>query len=332
MKIKLGPLKNNFFALCIALIVILFSFVAYSLITIINYNSMEKALVDIISTIDKENSKTSALISSSSINSASTKNQVYKIGNSLSEAEKTLNSLKENGRYAKLKNNLKKGLKNNVLLYKQLLACLYNPDSPDIENSLAAIAKYENLCSKYYSNIKVNGKDFDLPNKTLEFIKSSQTYLSNRERVKKDEAFKAAQNSEFDSTIDDICGKFNNIRTNFSSYVDEVRKKQLTYDDVLTKVDKNDENFEALKDNLNNVNIPENRLDIYNSLKTVFDDYDSYINSFTSAVTYESGSKDSSGSVSPNTDDYYKTASSKFYKITKDYNAFIKKYSSVKNK
>ncbi|WP_234123195.1 hypothetical protein [Clostridium hydrogenum] len=333
MKLKLNPklLKSSFFTFCIVMIIFLSFFIIYSILSLTKYSPIQKHLVILISDINSANAKSSLLNSYKNINSNATKAQLNKITTNLSKAQNNLNSLQVDDKYKELITNLKNGLKNNILLYKQLSACFNNPDSPDIDSSITALNNFQALTTKYYSKIKVNNADFNLPKETFKFVTNSITYFSERERTKRDESFESSADSEFNSTIDDSIEKFNSIRTNFTNYAVQARNKNMTYDSALNKIDKNYEAFQELKSDLTNISVPENRFDTYKAFNVILSEYDSYIESFTSAITCEANSKDKFIGTSDITD-LYKESTNKFNKIATDYNKFVKKYNSEKNK
>lgn len=311
-------------------IVFLTIFIVYSLFNLNKYNSDEKAIVMITNEITKANEKSGSL-NSKELGSKQTGKDIKKISDSLTKEADKLAKLKLHDKYKTLVINLNNGIKNNILLYKQFEACANNPDAPDIESSMTALNTYRDLSNKYYSKITIKNQKFSLPNTTLKFVDTFQTYFSIRKRNKIDKNFQLSISNDFDNTMDNICTQFNLIRTDFSDYATKTRKKLINYDYAFDKINKNDAEFVNLKNNFQNISVPSNRIDIYKSFYLVLNDYNSYINYFISALNYEENLKDNDLSSS-DINDLYKQSKEAFKKTSKDYSNFEKKYISEKNK
>lgn len=330
MNIKSTRIKILLYMLSIIAIVFLAFFIIYSLFNLNKYNSDEKAILMITSEITKTNKKSGSL-NSKALDSKQTGNDLKKISASLTKDAEKLSKLNLHDKYKTLIMNLKNGMKNNILLYKQLEACANNPDATDIENSMTALNTYRDLSNKYYSKITIKNEKFSLPDTTLKFVDTFQTYFSTRRRNKLDKNFQLSISNDFDNTMDNICTQFNLIRTDFSDYAAKTRKKLITYDYAFDKINKNDAEFVNLKNNFQNISVPSNRIDIYKSFYSVLNDYNSYINYFISALNYEGNLKNNDLSAS-DINDLYKQSKEAFKKTSKDYNSFEKKYISEKNK
>lgn len=330
MNIKSTKIKVLAYILSMSAIIFLAFFIIYSLFNLNKYSSTEKMLVDITNEITKTNKESNSL-NSKQLDSKQTGRDIEKISASLSEDANKLAKLNIEDRYKTLVSNLKNGIKNNILLYKQLEACTINPDAPDIDTSIKSLNTYANLSNKYYSKIIINKKKFSLPDSTLKFVDSFETYFTIRKRNNADKNFQLSISNDFDNSINNICNQFNLIRTDFSDYAVKARKKLITYDYAFDKINKNDTEFSNLKNNFQSLSIPSDRIDVYKDFNLVLDDYSSYINYFISALNYESNSSDSDSS-SYSINDVYKQSKNAFNKTSKDYKTFIKKYNSEKNK
>lgn len=331
MNIKSTKIKALAYIIAMASIIFLTIFIIYSLLNLNKYTSTEKKLVAITNEISKVNEESNSL-NSKELDSKQTGKDIKKISDSLSKESSKLAKLNIEDKYKTLVFNLKNGIKNNILLYKQLEACANNPDAPDIDTSMKSLNTYKDLSNKYYSKIIINKKKFSLPDNTLKFVDSFETYFSVRKRDKADKNFQLSISNDFDTTMNTLCSKFNLIRTDFSDYAVKARKKSITYDYAFDKINKNDAEFVNLKNDFQNISVPANRIDVYKTFSLVLNDYSSYINYFISALTYESKLNDAETSSSYNVDDIYKQSKSCFNKTSKDYKDFIKKCNLEKNK
>lgn len=331
MNIKSTKIKALAYIIAMASIIFLTIFIIYSLFNLSKYTSTEKKLVEITNEITKVNERSTSL-NSKELDSKQTGKDIKKISDSLSMEVNRLARLNIEDKYKTLVFNLKNGIKNNIMLYKQLEACANNPDAPDIDNSMKSLNTYRDLSNKYYSKIIINKKKFSLPDNTLKFVDSFETYFSIRKRDKADKNFQLSISNDFDTIMDTTCRKFNLIRTDFSDYAVKARKKIITYDYAFDKINKNDAEFASLKNDFQNISVPADKLDVYRAFSLVLNDYSSYINYFVSALTYESKLNDNDSSSSYSTSDIYKQPKSAFNKTSKDYNSFIKKCNLEKNK
>lgn len=330
MNIKSTKIKMLLYILSIIAIVFLTFFIVYSLLNLNKYNADEKTIVGITSEITKTNEKLESL-NSKDFSSKQTGNDIKKISDSLTKEAAKLARLNVHDKYKTLVINLKNGIKNNILLYKQLEACTNNPDAPDIETSMTSLNTYRDLSAKYYSKVTIKSQKFSLPAATLKFVDNFQTYFSIRKRNNFDKNFQLSISNDFDNTIDNICTQFNLIRTDFSDYAVKARKKLITYDYAFDKINKNDAEFVNLKNNFQSISVPSNRIDIYKNFCLTLNDYNSYINYFISALNYEENLKNNNLSSSE-INNLYKQSKDAFKKTSKDYKNFQKKYISEKNK
>ncbi|MFL0249149.1 hypothetical protein ACJDT4_01845 [Clostridium neuense] len=330
MNIKSIKPKTLLYILPILAIVFLTIFIVYSLFNVNKYTSSEKAIEGITKEITKLNEASSNL-NSKELDSKQTGKDIGKISASLTAEANKLSKLSINDKYKMVVSDLKNGIKNNILLYKQLQSCVNNPDAPDIDTAMTSLNTYRDLSTKYYSKITINNKKFSLPSATLKFIDAFQTYFSVRKRTKIDKSFQASMSSDFDITMDNVCDQFKLIMTDFSDYATKARKKIISYDYAFDKISKNDAEFVNLKNNFQNISVPSGRLESYKAFNLVLNDYISYMNYFTSALNYEANLKDND-SASYKVNDIYSQSKDAFKKVDTDYKNFEKKYISEKNK
>ncbi|MDF2503462.1 hypothetical protein [Clostridium sp.] len=300
--------------------IFLLIFIVFNLFTLNQYNKYKKQLVTYIGTIYKINSNVSIINNGQTIDIEKAKDKLPYVINSLIKVNLELENYNSDPRYKSSFSSLKLGLDNNILMYKQLFSIVNNPEAMDINTSMKNVINYKNNCENYYSSIGSNDKSFGLPKDSTILISNTSSYVSDLIKVKKDRDISNTQNMEFQNNLTDILTKFNSIKADLSYYSDSARKNTISYDNAIAKVQDNKYRFSSVTQQFSQINVPSNQIKIYTSFKNVFDDYNSYVDSFCSALKNEkvaANSKDSLLDASL----LYKDANNKYTIMSKDFNA-----------
>ena len=295
--------------------IFLLVFIFFNLFTLNEYNKSKKQLGTYISNIYKINTNVASINTGQTIDIEKAKDKLPFVINSLIKVNKELENYKGDSRYQVTFNSLKSGLDNNILMYKQLLSIANNPESTDINSSIKNVVKYKDICNNYYSAIKSGDRYFGLPKASTILIDNSCNYVSNSIKMKKDNDILNTQNMEFQNNLNDILEKFNSVKTDLSYYANSARKNTISYDSAIAKVQNNKDSFNAVMQQFSQINVPADQIKLYISFKNVLDDYNAYIDSFSSALTKEK--------ASPKSQDFsslYKDANNKYTIMNKDLN------------
>lgn len=299
--------------------IFLLIFILFNIFTLNQYNKYKKQFGTYIGNIYKINSSVSFVNNGQTIDIEKAKNKLPYVINSLIKVNIELDNYNSDSRYKDSFDSLKSGLDNNILMYKQLLSIINNPESININTSMNNAIRYKNNCENYYSSIKSSDKSFGLPKDSIILINNTSSYVSNFIKIKKDRDILNTQNMEFQNNLNDILTKFNSIKVNLSYYSDSARKNTISYDNAIAKVQSNKDRFSELTQQFSQINVPSDEIKIYTNFKNVFDDYNSYIDSFSSALKNEkaaASSKDTS--LDPSL--IYKDANNKYSIMNKDFN------------
>lgn len=309
---------------------LLLFFILFNIYNLSVFNRYRNKLNNCILNIEKANNKILIVKNDTSIDTDSIKSSVTESINTLSMQESSINTLKIDDRYKADFDNLKLGVNNNIFMYKQLLAVINNLNSSDINNSIETVIKYRNLCNHYYMKIKTKDKSFSLPMQCINNIDNVSTYIKLHERLKKDNTILNTQKLQFQNDINDILEKFNSVKINLMYYAENARKKNITYDTAIAKIKQHQSNFNDILILFSEINVPEDYLSTYTSFQSVLSDYNSYLNSFASALEKEKASV-SVSTDSSNFSYFYADASKKFEAVNKAYNLLTAQINNINN-
>lgn len=260
------------------------------------------------------------------------KEQLPNIINDLSTFKANLANSKPSSKYKKDTDNLMSGLDKNKLLYMQVLGILNNPSGVDVETSMKNLKTYRDDCMNFYSLIDINNNKITLPQTSLTFIDNVLNYSLSAFKIKKETDVKLQQNKEFISKVDGLSNDLLDAKTNYYSYVLKVRKKEMSYDALLSLVDKNFTKLSIVQKNSKNLSIPATGIPTYEALRALLDVYESYLSDFKFCLTSEKVQSLSAAVDSTAIDALYTSSNASFDKVQNDYKYFTKVYTELKNK
>lgn len=296
------------------------------------YDSYETTLVTNINAINEANRNTAQFNSSQTIDIEYAKEQLPNIIKDLSDLRDDLAKSNPSSKYKKDYENLKSGLDKNLLIYRQTLAILNNPSGRDVEISMNNLKTYRNDCMDFYSLISIHNIKIALPDTSLTFIDNVLNYSYSALRIKKETDIKSQQNLEFTNKINDLSNDFLDTKTNFYSYVSKIRKKEMSYDDLLLLLNDNFTKLSNVQTNFKSLSIPSSAIPTYEAFKTVLGIYESYLRDFKLALTSEKVQVLSAVVDLATLDSLYDSSNIRFGEVDTNYNDFNKLYIEFKNK
>ena len=296
------------------------------------YDSYETTLVTNINGITEVNKNIAQFNSSQTIDIDYAKKQLPNIINDLSKLRDNLSNLDSSSKYQKQYENLKLGLDKNLLVYRQSLAILNNPSGNDVEVSMENLKTYRNDCMNLYSLIDVKNTKIELPETSLSFIDNILNYSSSAVMIRKETDIKSQQNQEFIDKIDDLSRDFLSSKSNYYSYVLKIRKKEMSYDEVLTLVDNNFVKLSDLQSKFKTLSIPHPAIATYEAFKALLSIQESYLRDFKLALTSEKIQALNAVVDSSTLDSLYTSSNTRFGEAQNYYNNFIKAYTDLKSK
>ncbi|MBU3142748.1 hypothetical protein [Clostridium sp. CF012] len=297
------------------------------------YDSYESTIVNSINGINEVNKNIEQSFNSSgTIDVEYAKKQLPSIINDLTKLKDDLATSKPTSKYKKDHENLKLGLANNLLIYRQSLAILNSPSGPSVDEFSTTLKTYRNDCMNFYSMIDTQKIKIELPKTSLTFIDEvlNDSYMAIR--IQKEEDIKSKQVQEFISNIDVISKNFSDVKINYYSYVLKVRKKDISYDELLLLVDDNITKLRNVKTTFKGLSIPPSTIPTYEAFKPLLDMYESYLSDFKLSLTSEKIQALSSVIGTSASDTLYNSSNVKFGELENFYNTFNKLFIELKNK
>ena len=305
-------------------------YITYYLCLSKSLDAYEKPINDHISAITEINNSTSSFIKGNKLDPSISEKELTKKIDSLTKIKKSITELIPTDKYNVSHNALLSGLENNIMIFRQINEIVKNPQAKDIEKALEDLKKYETDCRTYYSKVSVKGSQLSLGDNCINFIESTNSYAAQQVNIRKDKEISQGQSLEFINSLDSIISKFASL--NVDLYPNVISSRNGSYDVVTLQIKKNKEDFNSLKKSFGELTVPSKGVEIYKTLTTLIEDYNSYIQSLSYAVDVEK--LDAEGSKSLTEADLtqlYSTANNTFTNVTSDYEKFIKLYTEFKD-
>lgn len=295
------------------------------------YDSYKTTLLTNINVINDVNKNTGQFNSGQTIDVGYAKEQLPIIIKDLAKLRDNLSTSEPTAKYKKDHENLKSGLDKNLLIYRQTLAILNNPSGQDVEKSVEDLKTFRNDCMNFYSLVDIHNVEITLPSTSLVFIDNVVNYSYSAVMIRKETNIKSEQTQEFISKTDSLSVDFSDIKTNFYSSVLKVRKKEISYDDLLSLVDSDFTNLSEMQTTFKSLSVPPAAITTYESFKILLDNQESYLRDFKLALTSEKVQTLSAVVDKSALDALYNSSNVLFSKVELSYKDFIKVYTQLKN-
>lgn len=306
------------------------SFMIFNIFVLNQYYKYRNQLSTYVNKINKINEVNHSIINGQTIDVNNAKSFLPKAINSLAYLNTDIKNYHTDNKYNDVFINLSNGLSFNTLMYKQLLSIINNPNSSDVNISLKNLIVYKNKCNSFYNKIQSQNNSFRLPKQNDTLLNNTSNYISLLANKKKDDEIVSTQNLEFQNNLQNVLDKFSTIKCNLYYYVECARENKMTYSDVLSKDTKNQNSLNDLIEEFSAINIPEDKISIYNDFKKVLDDYNSYLKSFALSVKKEEKQISNSDDNS-DLSDLYKDCNSKLTNMNKDFSSLKDNFNKIIN-
>jgi hypothetical protein len=150
--------------------------------------------------------------------------------------------------------------------------------------------------------------------------------------IRKETNIKLQQNQEFISNIDDLSKNFSDAKTNYYSSVIKARKKDISYDELLSQVENNFIKLSAIQTKFKSLSIPPTAIPTYEAFKVLLSMHENYLKDFKFALSSEKVQVLSAVVDLSTLDALYISSNSCFMEVENSYNNFMKAYTELKNK
>jgi len=282
-----------------------------------------------ISDISKVNNSTSSLIKNNKLDEEKTKKELGSKIDILAKIKKSINDMIPTEKYNISHNALLSGLENNIMIFRQINEVVKNPQAKDIEKALEDLKKYETDCKTFYSQVSIDGSKISLGNICSNFVANTYFYGSQQVTLRKGNEILQSQTLEFINNLDSIAVRFSSIKVDL--YPDVKYARNSSFDPVLSSINKNKEELSSIREAFDKISIPAKAIEVYKSLNTLIDNYDSYIQNISYAVNVEKQDREDSKSLTEDSlNNLYSSANNKFTDVNDEYERFIKLFSDYK--
>lgn len=278
---KVKSFFSNQFSMSFIILIILL------LIVLIRQNLVSKDFKTLISFSNSISEINNTSIEKSKLSSKSLGNTLSKTVSELKEIENSLTSFQPSNKYTKHKDLLLEGLKKNIELHSKLASLFETPNNDILssKNKEAIQLKNDiNLIFKQCNDLKLPvslGKDSN----ALSY--ASLNYINEIIKLNRDKDITNNQSATYIAQIDNIYNKLSLLNEDLFLIIDTMKKENRSLSTVLDDINKKITTFNTLNSELYSLSVPIDLINSFNSLKTVFENYDTYINSLRNYVLHE---------------------------------------------
>lgn len=278
---KVKSFFSNQFSMSFIILIILL------LIVLIRQNLVSKDFKTLISFSNSISEINNTSIEKSKLSSKSLGNALSKTTSELKEIENSLTSFQPSNKYTKHKDLLLEGLKKNIELHSKLASLFETPNNDILssKNKEAIQLKNDiNLIFKQCNDLKLPvslGKDSNALSYT------SLNYINEIIKLNRDKDITNNQSATYIAQIDNIYNELSLLNEDLFLIIDTMKKENRSLSTVLDDINKKITTFNTLNSELYSLSVPIDLINSFNSLKTVFGNYDTYINSLRNYVLHE---------------------------------------------
>lgn len=278
---KVKSFFSNQFSMSFTILIILL------LIVLIRQNLINKDFKTLISFSNSISEINNTSIEKSKLSSKVLNNTLSKTVSELKEIENSLTSFQPSNNYIKHKELLLEGLKKNIELHSKLNSLFEMPNNDILssKNKEAIQLKNDiNLIFKQCNELKLPvslGKD------STALSYTALNYINELIKLNRDKDITNNQSATYIAQIDNIYNELSLLNEDLFLVIDSMKKENRSLSTILDDINKKITTFNTLKSELYSLTVPIDLINSFNSLKTVFTNYETYINSLRNYVLHE---------------------------------------------
>lgn len=323
-KLQIAAKYLAFFAIGIGLFLL-----SYSIFTKTGYKGYDKYLVDTISSIQEINDKCKDFTTTNSVDKDKALKKLTKVNSDLNAVKNNLieNPPSEsNNNY----NNLVKGLESNILILQQIEAMLNNPTGKDIEKAAKNLKTYEDTTNNYYSLISIKKINFSIGRQLSLTIENTINYCLTSSNLRKEAEIKVDQYSNFIIKLDELNLLFSNGKKDYYPEALKGRKSQLSYELILSDIDKTISSTESIRISLDAMIVPNECSTVYDKFRATTSTYNDYLQNIKYSIATENVHNSRGASSDDFLDSLYTTSKKLFSEVEVNHKDFLKEYEKFK--
>jgi hypothetical protein len=323
-KLQIAAKYLAFFAVGIGLFLLSYSFFSKT-----GYEGYDRYLVNSISKIQETNDECKDFTTSNSIDKNKAQKNLVNINSDLNAIRNDLINnppVDNDNNY----NNLLKGIESNILILQQIEAMLNNPTGKDIEKAAKDLKSYEETTNNYYSLLSIKKIDFSIGKQLSLTIENTINYCLTSSNLRKEAEIKVDQYSNFISSLDDLNSLFTNAKTDYYPDAIRARKNELSYELVISNIDKTILTIENAISALNDMIVPNEASSIYDIFKATVSNYENYLQNIKYSIATESVHNYKGTAKEDFLDSLYVNSKKLFSEVEVNHRDFLKEYGKFK--
>ncbi|WP_035292419.1 hypothetical protein [Clostridium sp. KNHs214] len=295
-----------------------------------SFNGYESNIDTIVNSINKVNSDIEKLNTNDKFDPKTISESLWGKTKLLNDIKNKLNNITPPAKYKDSYNYLMKGLNQNISTYNYLINLLKAPTNSNYQKNIDNIKYSYRECEKYYSSFTMKNITLNRPKSVENLINTSINYTYEEFKKYRDKEISQNQITDFSEKIDTVYTNFSKIKKDYFNLVPEARVNKINYDDLLGKIDVDLSEIKKISKDLYAISIPERQAGIYNSLKTLLNDYQDYLENFKYTVSIEQIKIKNDNVDMESLNSLYNTSNAKLANVNIDIENFTNLYKELK--
>lgn len=295
-----------------------------------SFNGYESNIGTIVNSINKVNSDIEKLNNKDKFDPKTVSESLWGKTKLLNDVKNKLNNITPPAKYKNSYNYLIKGLNQNISTYNYLINLLKSPINSNYQKNIDNIKYSYRECEKYYSSFTMKNVYLNKPNALENLIDNSIDYTYEEFKKHRDKEISQNQLIDFSEKIDSIYSSFSQIKKDYFNLLPQARVNKITYDDLLGKIDTDLSEIKKVSKDLYSISIPEKQTNIYNSLKTLLNDYQDYLENFKYTISIEQIKIKNENANMETLNSLYNTSNAKLANVNIDVESFTNLYKELK--
>ncbi|WP_138206915.1 hypothetical protein [Haloimpatiens lingqiaonensis] len=252
-----------------------------------SFNGYKANISNVVNSINKINSGVENLNFKDKFDPKVISEDSLKRAKQLNDIKNKLNNITPPAKYKDSYNYLISGLKQNISIYNYLINLLKDPTNTNYQKNIDNIKYCYRECEKYYSAFTMDKLSLNSLKPVSDLINASTNYTYEEFKKFRDKEISLNQLMDFSEKIDSVYMNFSKTKKDYFTLLPQVREGKIHYSDLLDNLNEDLSQIKIISKDLYAISIPENQITIYNSLKTLLNDYDDYLQNFKYTISIE---------------------------------------------
>ncbi len=260
-----------------------------------NNSSYEKSIKSYITKINKINEDINTYSANRNLNLDKINATMNKeVIDNLIQYKNEVTKLNPPEKYKDKQKYLKEGLENNIMIYKQCISIVNNPNNIGLDKAIDSLKKYRENTESNYELVKDKSFNIEFPSTLNSFIDMVMDFANTSIEKQKEEKVKESQNLQFKNSLELAKQKFEDLlsKNNYDENIKRIREGNRVFEPVLNSINKDLEDLSNIKISLSDISIPEKGKAPFDSLHSLLKDYELYLQNLNTIVTIENNNPD----------------------------------------